>query len=134
MRYPSDAEKILAWGRLDHLGDLTETRTIQAQSSELLHVVFSDSDFVTTPINLPVTRYACISTIERLNPTGYRSEGSSNCLRVEDSFSDGVFDIEIMITSDEGPYKRARFKVTVDTHFMGLNMQKVSWIRCKRFL
>lgn len=134
MRYPSDDEKILAWGRLDNLGDLSTTRTIQAQSSELLHVVFSDSDFVTTPVSSPATRYACISTIERLNPPGYRSEGSANGLRVEDSFSDGVFDIEIMITSDEGPYKRARFKVIVETRYMRLNMRKISWTRCRGFI
>jgi hypothetical protein len=64
MRYPSDAEKILAWGRLDDLTDLTATRTIQAQ----INVVFSDSDFVTTPVSTGGPRHARIFTIERLSP------------------------------------------------------------------
>ncbi|MGB7956018.1 MAG: hypothetical protein WCF23_18750, partial [Candidatus Nitrosopolaris sp.] len=41
--------------------------------------------------------------------------GIARNLTVEDSFTNGEFDIEIMITSDEGPYKQAKFRVTVDT-------------------
>ncbi|MGB7955121.1 MAG: hypothetical protein WCF23_14175 [Candidatus Nitrosopolaris sp.] len=131
MRYPSEDEKILAWGR--DVTDLSAKRTIQAQSSEMVHVVFSDSDFDTTPVSTRATRYACISTIEILTPDiKGRNERRANKLRVEDSFSDGTFDIEIMITSDEGSYKRAKFRVTVDKDYRKLNMQKMSWYGCKR--
>jgi hypothetical protein len=50
MRYPSDDSKLLAWGRLNELTDLAESRNIQGQSSQMLHVIFSDSDFAHTPV------------------------------------------------------------------------------------
>jgi hypothetical protein len=138
MRYPSDDPKPLVWGRYPHsLNDLTQTRNIQSRGYQLLHVVFSDSDFVTTPVAAP-TRYACISKVETLQPldvaTGLpitRPEGVANELRVEDSFTNGIFHIEITVTSDEGAYKKAAFKLTVDEDFAGLTMQKKSWFRCK---
>jgi hypothetical protein len=128
MRYPSDNAKPLAWGRHPQsLYDLTQTRHIQGHGSQLLHVIFSDSHFATTHVNAP-KRYACISTIERLayeqnEPRTYG--GRSQNLTVEDSFTNGDFEIEITITSDEGPYKRAKFNVIIDTDYGKLTMRKL---------
>lgn len=92
-----------------------------------MHVIFSDSHFATTHVNAS-KRYACISTIERLAyeqnaPRTYG--GRSQNLTVEDSFTNGDFEIEITITSDEGPYKRAKFNVIVDTDYGKLTMRKL---------
>ena len=54
-----------------------------------------------------------------------------NNLRVEDSFTTGVFHIEVTVTSDEGAYNRASFTLTVDVNFGRLAMHKKSWFRCK---
>ncbi len=60
-----------------------------------------------------------------------RQNGVVNNLRVEDSFTTGVFHIEVTVTSDEGAYNRASFTLTVDVNFGRLAMHKKSWFRCK---
>jgi hypothetical protein len=124
-RYPSDEPKLLAWGRHPQsLEPLSCSMNIQANSGRLLHVVFSDSDFANMNIIGP-RRYACISTIDRLQVEP-RPAGQANNLRVEDSFTDGEFIIEISVTSDEGPYKISKFLVTIGTDWSGLKMRKIS--------
>jgi hypothetical protein len=51
---------------------------------------------------------------------------SSHNLRVEDSFTNGVFLVEVSVTSDEGPYKISKLLVTVDTDCRNLRMRKMS--------
>jgi hypothetical protein len=51
---------------------------------------------------------------------------SSHNLRVEDSFANGVFLVEVSVTSDEGPYKISKLLVTVDTDWRNLRMRKMS--------
>lgn len=78
MRYPSDDAKPLAWGRHPQsYNDLRNTRNIQSRGYQLLHIVFSDSDFARTPVQGP-TRYACVSLLERLLTTG-RPDGRRSC-------------------------------------------------------
>jgi hypothetical protein len=127
-KYPSDDAKPLAWGRHPQsMYDLTSVRNIQGHGSQLLHVVFSDSHFATTNVDAP-RRYACISTIERLEyeKKELRSRGdTANNLTVEDSFTNGEFDIEIMITSDEGPFSYTEFRIHVESDFQKLSMKKI---------
>jgi hypothetical protein len=122
MRYPSDDSKLLVWGRLNNLTDLVENQNIQGHSSQLVHVVFSDSEFANTPVaNGTPTRYACVSTVERLSPRLRPAHLAIN-LRVEDSFTNGEFLVDLIITSDEGPYKRCRLLIQVDQNWENLTM------------
>lgn len=135
MRYPSDDLKPLPWGRYPQSAqDLAQTRDIQSRGSQLLHIVFSDSDFATTPVppDTPI-RYACVSTIDRLR-LDIRPERIANNLRVEDSFTNGNFDIEVIITSDEGAYKKTKFRIIVNEDFAQLHMRKLSWFKTKSLL
>jgi hypothetical protein len=116
-RYPSDDSKLLAWGRSADKSDLTTSRNIQAHSNELLFVVFSDSDFPNQRIEDAPTRYASIGILERLK---------SNELRVEDSFTNGEFIVEIIITSDEGQYTKGKFRINVGKNWRDLTMKNLS--------
>jgi hypothetical protein len=133
MRYPSDEPKLLAWGsHPQSLNNLSTNMNIQANSCRLLHVVFSDSDFANMNVDAP-RRYACISTVDRLD-TPLRPTGQSNNLTVEDSFTNGDFLVEISVSSDEGPYKISKFLVTVDTDWRNLRMRKISQLERLRAL
>jgi hypothetical protein len=48
--------------------------------------------------------------------------GGETYLRVQDGFAIGEFELELSITSDEGPYVRAKIKVHVDSDFQKLSM------------
>jgi hypothetical protein len=108
-----------------NVNDISESMNIQANSSRLLHVVFSDSDFANTDVNAP-RRYACISTFDRLETPLRGPAGQTNNLRVEDSFTNGEFVVEITITSDEGHYTTSRFLINVDTDWTNLKMKKLT--------
>jgi hypothetical protein len=77
----------------------------------MLHVVFSDSIFPSVPFQ-EGTRYASFSTMDKF---------SKRSLTVQDSFSDGEFEIEISINAEETNTK-TRFKVYVDTNYISLRM------------
>jgi hypothetical protein len=113
MKYPSDDYKKLTWGRYPQDNDYSTSKDIQAHGTQLLHAAFSDSDFRTTPVQDAPMRLACISTIERL-PMDERAEGAANNLTVPDSFSEGHYEVEIHITTDEGPHVKSRFKIYVE--------------------
>ena len=121
----------MAWGRHPHVvGNLSPRVTIQGHGSDYLHVVFSDSDFDKTPVDAPV-RYACVSTIERLR-LETRMENTAPNLEVPDSFSNGDFEVEIAVTSEEGPYANSRFRIHVDTDYSRLTMTEITkWQRLK---
>lgn len=89
MRYPSDEYKQLAWGGYPQDNDLEPSKDIHAHGTKLLHIVFSDSDFGTTPVEAP-RRFACVSTRERLAMEVTREEDRAPNLTVQDSFSDGL--------------------------------------------
>jgi hypothetical protein len=92
-----------------------DTCNIHGHGSDYLHVVFSDSDFCTTPVDVPRC-YACISTVDRLQlPT--RSEGIANNLRVEDSFTNGDFYVEILLPlkKDHTQNRTSKFTSIVTT-------------------
>lgn len=116
MRYPSDDAKVLAWGRSPDKSDLTISSNIQAQSNQLLFVVFSDSDFPNQPVGAPI-RYASIGTLERLR---------NNIVKVEDTFTNGEAVVEITITSDEGQYTKAEFRINIGTNWRKLTIKKLS--------
>jgi hypothetical protein len=46
--------------------------------------------------------------------------GGESYLRVQDGFSTGEFELELSITSDEGPYVRGKIKIHVDSDFQKL--------------
>lgn len=125
MRYPSDEPKQLAWGRHPQENDLKSSKDIYARGWRLLHVAFSDSDFGTTPVKDAPLCHACISTMERL-PLDLRAEGRANNLTIEDSFSEGQYEVQVEITTEEGSYVRSRFKIYVGTNWRDLRMQRIS--------
>jgi hypothetical protein len=124
-RYPLDIPHSLAWGRFPRpMTDLTNTRPIQANGSQILHVVFSDSDFANTQVSDGSKRYACISTFECLNGNRIsRHPNKASYLPSEDSFSEGEFIIRISIFSDEGSSKSKLFLLHVDQDYEKINMK-----------
>jgi hypothetical protein len=132
MRYPSDEPKLLAWGRHPHvINDLRDTVNIRGHSHDYLHVVFSDSDFGTTPVEDAPVRYTCVSTIERLQ-LPLRPVGVAYNLTVQDSFTNGEFQVEISIASEEGSYVKSCFIIKVQTNYENLTMTKISsWQKLK---
>ena len=70
----------------------------------MLHVVFADSRFPSVSVQ-EGTRYTSFSTMDAL---------SKQAFAVQDTFSDGEFEIEISLNSEETNTK-ARFKVYVNT-------------------
>ena len=70
---------------------------IQKDNWDILHIVFANSNFFhSKQVDAP-TRYASFSQKGRLK---------KNELRIEDSFTNGDFDIEISIFSDETKTQR----------------------------
>jgi hypothetical protein len=145
MRYPSKYPKLLVWGRNDNLTDLEENRNIQGHSSQMLHVVFSDTnlggarDVNGELLNPP--RYACISTLSRLRIDSARFSNPPPApifitnFTIEDSFPAGQYEVKVTITSDEGPYKKCRLLITVDTNWENLDLRIVSRVyRITRFI
>jgi hypothetical protein len=108
--------------------DITNKRTIRGHGRELLHIAFSDSFFrhVTTT-NDEEKRYAGISTVDTLGSltSGLTPEGYSY-LKFEDGFARGEFEVEICVTSLEGPYVHARLRINVETNFQNLSMKLYS--------
>ena len=90
-KFPSDDAKKLVWGLKPDLSDLKESINIKKNSTEMLHVVFADSIFPSVPFQ-EGTRYASFSTMDKF---------SKRSLTVQDSFSDGEFEIEISINAEE---------------------------------
>ena len=110
-KFPSDDEKKLVWGLNPNLSDLKDTINIKKNSSSILHVVFADSRFPSVSVQ-EGTRYTSFSTMDAL---------SKKAFAVQDTFSDGEFEIEISLNSEETNTK-ARFKVYVDTNYLNLRM------------
>jgi len=110
-RFPSDDEKKLVWGLNPNLSDLKDTVNIKKQSSSMLHVVFADTKFPSVSVQEGI-RYASFSTMDAL---------SNQSFAVHDTFSEGEFEIEISINTEETNTK-ARFKVYVDTNHLNLRM------------
>ena len=124
MLYPSDERKLLAWGRFPQSDDIEDKRTIRAHSKELLHIAFSDSLFRDVKTNKEEEkRFAGVSTVENLKlMSRFMVVGGETYLRVQDGFAIGEFELELSITSDEGPYVRAKIKIHVDSDFQKLRM------------
>jgi hypothetical protein len=103
----------LVWGSEPDLSDLKESVDIQKDNWDILHVVFANRSFAQNPteVNTP-RRYASLSKKERLK---------KNELTVEDSFTEGNFQIEVIVNSEETNTK-ARFKVHVDSDYINLSM------------
>jgi hypothetical protein len=115
--YPSTELKPLAFGRTPDKTDLSPSVEIHPKIGHaILHVIFSDSSFANIPIRNAPRRYASISILERLQ---------NNDLRVEDSFTLGDFDINLLVTSDRGHCK-GKLRVHVDTNHLALSMTKLS--------
>lgn len=142
LRYPNEHPKLLVWGRRDNLTDLVENQNIQGHSSQMLHIVFSDSEFAGVLIGGDAqTRYACISTLARLSIDSTRWSQpspiprSGRNLTVPDSFTNGEFEVEVHITSDEGTHKKFRLLVIVDTNWENLDLRFISRVgRVRRFI
>lgn len=122
MNYPSDNCKILGWSREHDLSDLSSNRNIRAHHWDLLHVVFSHPAFPNIPSAAP-TRYASFSIPDRLNNNG---------LSVPDSFTEGVYDIEIRVTADQ-THMKGRFRIYVHTNHMSLNMISLPYSTREKF-
>jgi len=125
MLYPSDERKLLAWGRFPQSDDIDYKRTIRGHGKELLHIAFSDSLFKDVKTNKEEEkRFAGISTVENLKLMSRFTvlEGESY-LRVQDGFTIGELELELSITSDEGPYVRGKIKIHVDPDFQKLRMR-----------
>ncbi len=121
----------MAWGRFPQTNDITDSRTIRGNGKELLHIAFSDSLFRSvTTANDEEKRYAGISTVENLGSgnSNLIPEGGSY-LKFEDGFAKGEFDVEVFITSDEGPYTQGKFTIHVEPDFQKLRMK----LRSRRF-
>ena len=113
MDFPSqDIPHKLVWGSEPDLSDLEDFVDIQKDSWDIQHIVFANSSFYSKQVDAP-TRYASFSQKGRLK---------KNELRIEDSFTNGDFDIEISIFSDETNTKR-RFKLHIDTNYINLGMK-----------
>ena len=118
--------KKLVWGLTPNLSDLKDTVNIKKNSSSMLHVLFAYSIFPSVPFQ-EGTRYASFSTMDRF---------SKKSLTVQDSFSDGEFEIEISVIAEETNTK-ARFKVYVDTNYLNLRMNmlpqptRIEKIKCR---
>lgn len=127
-KYPSEDPKLLSWGRYPkQMNDLTITRHIQGDGSQVLHVAFSDSDFTSTQASNGLKRYACISTYECLNGNkSSRYPNTAPYLPHDDSFSDGEFIIRISITSDEGISKNKLFLLYIDSDYEKISMKALS--------
>jgi hypothetical protein len=121
---PLDDPKLLCWGRYPKSDDLTPERNIQADGSQILHVVFSDSDFDNIQVSDGSKRYACVSTPECMN--GNRDKVQAPYLPQEDSFANGEFIIRISITSEEGISKNQLFLLHIDTDYKKIGMMKLS--------
>jgi hypothetical protein len=125
MLYPSDERKVLAWGRFPQSNDFDDKRTIRGHGKELLHIVFSDSLFDRVQSNKEEEkRLAGVSTKDNLQliKSVMPAEGQTY-LKPQDGFTVGKFDVEISITSDEGPYVQARLTIYVESNFQGLRMK-----------
>ena len=107
-RYPSTDSKPLAWGHSPYKSDLSSEINIHPKLGELLHVVFSDSWFRNVLITKGPTRYASVSTMDALQYDN---------IRVENSFTNGEFEIELIVTSEEVSCK-SQFKVHIDENLM----------------
>ncbi|MGB8938050.1 MAG: hypothetical protein WCC17_23415 [Candidatus Nitrosopolaris sp.] len=125
MLHPSDERKLLAWGRFPQRMDfITDKRTIRSHGKELLHIVFSDSFFGSVgTANNEEKRYAGISTVENLNCVKSDLISKGSYLKFEDGFATGRFEVEISITSDDGPYTEGKFTIYVEPSFQGLRMK-----------
>jgi hypothetical protein len=70
-----------------------------------------------------VKRFAGISTVENLKlMSRFTVLGGESYLRVQDGFTIGEFELELTITSDEGPYVRGKIKIHVDPDLQKLRM------------
>ena len=124
MLYPSDERKLLAWGRFPQSDDIDYKRTIRGHGKELLHIAFSDSLFKDVKTNKEEEkRFAGISTVENLKlMSRFTVLAGESYLRVQDGFTIGEFELELSVTSDEGPYVRGKIKIHVDPDFQKLKM------------
>jgi hypothetical protein len=114
-RYPSTDSKSLAWGRSPYKSDLSSEINIHPKlGEELLHVMFSDSRFGNVLITKAPTRYASVSAMDALQYDN---------IRVENSFTNGEFEIELVVTSEEASCK-SQFKVHIDENHMALSRKK----------
>jgi hypothetical protein len=123
MRYPSDEPKLLTWGRYPQAADLNTSIDIPAKAGRFLHVVFSDSDFGRREFPKTPKRYASVSIFGLLRDTVRGTNWPTN-LVVPHSFTNGKFMIEVAITSDEGVFAKARFRIYVDPDWQKLKMEK----------
>ena len=110
--FPSERYKKLVWGSEPDLSDLEDNVDIQKDNWDILHVVFANSSFPSKQIAAP-TRYASFSKKGRL---------LHNELSIDDSFTVGIFLIEITINSDETNTRR-RFELHVDGSYINLGMK-----------
>lgn len=122
---PEDDSKQLTWGRYPGVSkDLTAFKNIQANGEQILHVMFSHSDFVNTSVSDGSKRYACVFTFECLTGNNVsRTPHHATYLPSDDSFSDGKFIIKISITSEEAISKDMLFLVDVNQNYDKLNMR-----------
>ncbi len=111
IRHPSLNAKRLVWG-----GPSPEINIGAIGGKELLHVVFSDSRFETTPDDDGV--YALVSTMESLYP-------QADFVRAQDAFGAGRFEVEVTVTSEEGSSAKALLIIHVDRNYMSLGAEKL---------
>lgn len=127
MLFPSDEWKRLAWGRFPQSNDLTDKRDIRGHGKELLHIVFSDSRFESIQMSSEAEkRLAGISSIDTFHSlsSALLPEGQTY-LKPQDGFTIGEFDLELSITSDEGPYIQAMLTIQVERNFHELRIKKI---------
>jgi hypothetical protein len=113
-RAPSSESKPLTWS-----GPSLEKDIGARNGKELLHFVFSDSRFSELPENKEDKNiYALVSTMESLYP-------KAPIIRAQDGFGEGDFKVEVTITSEEGPFVKATFRIVVERDFHKLRMKKL---------
>jgi hypothetical protein len=107
---------------------------IPAKAGRFLHVVFSDSDFSRREFPKTPKRYASVAIFERLHGA-WRSGNWPTNLVVPDSFTNGRFIVEVVITSEEGVYAKTRFWIDVDSDWKKLRMERITrTVRLRHFI
>jgi hypothetical protein len=109
--------------------DIAMQRTIRGHGKELLHIVFSDSFFNGVRVDAEEKRYARISTVENLmSITSALVPDGQTYLKPQDGFTKGEFEVDISITSNEGPFTQTKFMVSVEPNFQNLTMRRISFM------